>query len=98
MKIIDKLAKTDGTTLTFSKLPDGKFKATCQLWTDGATILPDRVLEVRSVQGTIRIARKIRERDEQDLPRTIEDAIAQGDYDPLTRSIRLPATRCQSIR
>jgi hypothetical protein len=64
MKVIDKLRKTDAIALVFATLPGGKIRVTSQLWTDGATILSDQVLEVRSVQGTIRIARKIRERDE----------------------------------
>jgi hypothetical protein len=45
MKVIDKLGKTDGITIALSKLPEGKFKVTCQLWTDGVTIpAPSRTL------------------------------------------------------
>jgi hypothetical protein len=32
MKVIDKLGKTDGTTLVLSKLPEGKIRVTSQLF------------------------------------------------------------------
>jgi hypothetical protein len=35
MKVIDKLGKTDGITLVFSRLPEGKIKVTIVMLGDG---------------------------------------------------------------
>src|SRR5271167_3925768 len=57
------LLVTDGTTLTVSKLPDGKFQASTLAWTDPAVVGRDQVLEIRTHNGRLYLVRreKIRE-------------------------------------
>jgi hypothetical protein len=40
MKVIEKLGKSDGIRLVFSRLPEGKIKVTSQLWPEGVVVCP----------------------------------------------------------
>lgn len=85
MKVIDKLGKTDSTTLVIHARKDGKIEVACNLWSDTKVIMPDEVLELRSVNGTARITRARREfAPGLDLPKTIEDALTLNPHvDPI---------------
>jgi hypothetical protein len=63
---VDKLALTDKLTLVLERLADGKIRATSNSFVEDKVILPDQVLEVRSFEGKLRIARKAREYDDGD--------------------------------
>ena len=52
------LLVTDGTTITVSKLPDGKFQASTLAWTDPAVIGRDQVLEIRTRNGRLYLIRR----------------------------------------
>ncbi len=54
-------ATTEKTTLVLERLADGKIRATSNSFVEEKLILADQVLEARSIDGRIRIARKDRE-------------------------------------
>jgi len=78
--VLEVLAYSDDTQVVLSKLTDGKFKATSKSWDEGKVILPDQVLEVRLVDGRLRIARKDKRRDMGDLRRRTEEAPPEGEF------------------
>jgi len=80
---VDILALSDKATIVLEKLADGKMRATSTSFTEDKMILPNEVLEVRSVQGHIRIARKVREYDDND-PKPVPST-----YDPYALSEEL---------
>jgi hypothetical protein len=64
---VEKLAVTgDRLTVVLEQLADGKIKVTSLAWPEGAIIHPDEVLEVRSIDRRMRIARKRRDWDADD--------------------------------
>jgi hypothetical protein len=67
-KVLEKLAVTDQVTLAIEKAPEGKIRLTSSAWADERVILQGQVLEVRIVDGQIRVARKERRPDEWDPP------------------------------
>ena len=77
--VIDTLAFTDDTAIVVSKLPDGKFKAASKSWDEAKVILPDQVLEIRMIEGRIRVARKEKRRDTGDLQRSAEPVGVDGE-------------------
>ena len=67
-KVLEKLAKTDKVTVSLEALPDGKIRANTSAWGDAKVLLRTEVLEVRVVDGQLRLARKERFHDDGDLP------------------------------
>src|SRR5271169_1773078 len=59
---------TDGTTIAIAKPPDGKFKASAVAWEDGATILADQVLEIRTRNGQLHLIRREKIKEPEDSP------------------------------
>ena len=79
----DRLALTDGTKIVLEKLPEGKIKVNSNSFIEDKVVLPDQVLEVRHLEGKIRIARKDRLPDAGDPPRTPSTYDPYGDGDEL---------------
>ena len=67
-KVLEKLAKTDKVTVSLVALPDGKIRANTSAWGDAKVLLRNEVLEVRVIDGQLRLARKERFHDDGDLP------------------------------
>jgi hypothetical protein len=65
-KVLEKLGTTESTTLTVSREAGGKIRLTSLLWPEPKVLLRDEVLEVRNVERSLHIARKVRSRDEWD--------------------------------
>ena len=68
--------RSDKVTVSLVALPDGKIRANTSAWSEPKIILRNEVLEVRTIDGQLRLARKERFHDDGDLP--VEP------YDPLT--------------
>src|SRR5437773_12356102 len=77
-KVIKKVAKTDKVTVSLEALPDGKIRVNTSAWSDPEIILRTEVLEVRVVDGQLRLARKERFHDDGDLPVEPYDPYAPG--------------------
>lgn len=77
--VIEKLAYTDDTNVVVTKLDGGKFKVTSKSWDDFKVILPGEVLELRMVDGRIRIARKHKHRDTGDLQQQAQPVGTEGE-------------------
>ncbi len=77
--VLETLAFTDDTAVVLSKLPDGKIKATSKSWDEAKVIMPEQVMEIRAVDGRIRIARKDKRRDTGDLQRSAEPIGTDGE-------------------
>ena len=56
----DTVAKTEGCTVTFTKLPDGKFKAMGGTSDPRGVFLADQVLEVRVRAGQLHFLRRVK--------------------------------------
>jgi len=78
--ILETLCFADGTQIVLTKLTDGKFEVTSNSWDKGKVILPDQILEIRLVDGRIRIARKEKRRDMGDLQQRPEPTPAEGEF------------------
>ena len=63
-RVIEKLATSDEVTLTVERLPEGKMRVTSSSWDAERVFAPDQVLEVRWVDGCLRVARKDRHLDQ----------------------------------
>jgi hypothetical protein len=70
---LETLLVTEKATLSFERAEGGKIRVKASSWDDAKVILPDQVLEVRSIDGRLRFARKGREPDAGDLPRRAWD-------------------------
>jgi hypothetical protein len=70
-KVLEKLAKTDKVTVSLEALPDGKIRANTSAWGDA-------MLEVRAIDGQLRLARKERFHDDGDLPVEAYDPYGPG--------------------
>jgi hypothetical protein len=70
--------KTDKATLAVEALSDDKIRVRTSSWEDARVILKDQVLELRNMEGQIRIARKTREPDDHDVPTPIYDPYGPG--------------------
>ena len=57
---------TDKSTIVVEKPPGGKIRATSMSFDGDKTTLPDEVLEIRNMNGRLRIARKRRLNDDDD--------------------------------
>lgn len=78
--VLETFAFTEDTTVVFTRLPDGKVRATSKSWDEAKVLLPDQVLEVRmTVEGRIRIARKAKHPDEGDRPAIAPVAPVEGE-------------------
>ena len=69
---------TEKTTLAIETAPDGKIRVLSASWEDARVILKDQVLELRNIDGRIRIARKAREYDDHDFPTPKYDPYGAG--------------------
>ena len=76
LPVVEPLAITDRATLVLEKLADGKIRVTSTSLVEDKVVLPGQVLEIRSLDGRIRISRKERLPDAGDPPRV------PNDYDP----------------
>ncbi len=77
--VLDVMALTEDTVIVIGRLPDGKFKVTSKSWDEEKVVLPDQVLELRSLGGRIRVARKARHPDAGDVPPAVEPIGADGE-------------------
>ena len=55
-------------TLVCEKSPEGKVRVTASTWSSEKVILKGEVLEVRNVDGQVRVARKAKHHDDRDPP------------------------------
>jgi hypothetical protein len=78
-KVLEKLAVTDKATLVCEKAPEGKIRVTSSIWGSEKVILKGEVLEVRSVDGRLQVARKERRPDEWDPPIEPYDPYGPGE-------------------
>jgi hypothetical protein len=67
-KVIEKLAKTDKAKVSLEALPDGKIRANTSAWGDAKVLLRNEVLEVRTIDGQLRLAQKERFHDDGEPP------------------------------
>jgi hypothetical protein len=81
MKVLEKLATTEGISLIVKREPDGKMRVTSGSWEGEKVLFRNEVLEVRNVDSRLHVSRKERRHDEWDPP--IEP------YDPSGR-VHLP--------
>jgi hypothetical protein len=65
-KVLEKLATNDKATLAVERQPDGKMRVASGSWVGEKVFFRDQVLEVRSVEGRLHVARKPRHHDEWD--------------------------------
>jgi hypothetical protein len=77
--VLEILALSEDTQVLIERLPEGKMRVTSKSWDEAKVILPDQVLELRMVEGRIRIARKEKRRDAGHLQRAAEPAPAGGE-------------------
>lgn len=77
--VLEVLALADDTQVVLARQPDGKMRVTSKSWDEAKVILPDQVLEVRVVDGRVRIARKAKRPDEGDRPAIFEPAPVEGE-------------------
>src|SRR5437868_15301215 len=73
------IAKTDKVTMSLEALPDGKIRANTSAWGDAKVQLHNEVLEVRAIDGQLRLARKERFHDDGDLPVEPYDPYGPGE-------------------
>ena len=86
-KVLKKLAKTDKVMVSLEALPEGKIRANTSAWGDGKVLLRNEVLEVRVIDGELRLARKERFHDDGESP------IEQYDpYGPGVTTLETPET------
>jgi hypothetical protein len=78
-KVLERMAIADDVILTVKREPDGKMRATARNWPDGKVIGRDEVIELRSVDGQVRVARKARYHDEWDPPIEPYDPYGPGE-------------------
>lgn len=64
----DTLALGDKLTLVIEALPDGKMRVTSASWEDARVLLPNQVLELRTMSKRVRVAKKDRLHDAGDPP------------------------------
>jgi hypothetical protein len=65
-KVLEKLATSDKVSLIIERQPDGKMRVTSGSWDGEKVFFRDQVLEVRSVEGRLHVARKPRHHDQWD--------------------------------
>lgn len=80
---VEILALTDKTTPALEATKDGKIRVGLSTKTDTVVILKDQVLEVRNVNGTLRLARKVRRYDEKDPYVPPYDCYGPGEADEI---------------
>jgi hypothetical protein len=78
-KVLERLATTEKSTIVVARDPDGKMRVTSGSWEGEKVILRDQVLEVRSVDNRLHVARKERRHDEWDPPIPVYDPYGPGD-------------------
>jgi hypothetical protein len=78
---LEKLATMDKTTLVCEKAPEGKILVMSGSWDSEKVFLRDQVLEVRNVDGRLRVAKKAKQPDEWDPPIEAYDPYGPGEYD-----------------
>ena len=67
-KVLEKLAKADNVMVSLEALPEGKIRANTSAWGDAKVLLRDEVLEVRVIDGQLRLACKERSTTTGDPP------------------------------
>jgi hypothetical protein len=55
-KVLERLATTEKSTLVIERAPEGKVRVTSGSWDGEKVILKDQVLEIRNVEGRLRVA------------------------------------------
>jgi hypothetical protein len=71
-------------------VPEGKMRVTSGSWDNEKVLFPGQVREVRSVAGTLHVARKERHHDEWDVP--------TEPYDPTDRASKRSMRKPQVTR
>lgn len=64
----DTLALGDKLTIVVEALADGKMRVTSLAWEDARVLLPNQVLELRTMGKRVRVVKKERHPDAGDLP------------------------------
>jgi hypothetical protein len=54
--VLERSAVTDGTTLSVARETGSKIRVTSLLWPEAKVILKDEALEIRNVDGRLRVA------------------------------------------
>jgi hypothetical protein len=62
--VLGKLGTTESTTLAIKREDGGKVRVTSLLWPEPKVILKGEVLEIRNVDGSLHIARKVKHYDD----------------------------------
>lgn len=79
-RVIRKLAAvTERITLALDKLPEGKIRVSASCWEDARVVMRVQVLEIRNIDGQIRVAVKDRLYDTGDLPMAPYDPYGNGE-------------------
>ena len=68
---VETVLKTNGTTISSRRLPEGKFRVNASAWEDGKTILADEVLELRFRNGQVLVLRRPKLPDPKDMSKTM---------------------------
>jgi hypothetical protein len=66
--VLEKLGTTESTTLALKREDGGKIRVASMLWESPKVILKGQVLEIRNVDGSLHIARKVKHYDDWDPP------------------------------
>jgi hypothetical protein len=78
-KVLERMAIGDDVILTVKRDLNGKMRATTRVWPDAKVIGRNEVIEIRNVDGQIRVARKQRQHDEWDPPLAPYDPYGPGE-------------------
>ena len=77
-KVLERLATTEASTLVVKRETDGKMRVTSGSWEGEKVFSRDQVLEVRSVDNRLHVARKAKRHDEWDPPIPVYDPYGPG--------------------
>jgi len=67
-KVLERMAIGDDVILTVKRDTEGKMRATARTWPDAKVLGRNEVIEIRNVDGQVRVARKERRPDEVGPP------------------------------
>jgi hypothetical protein len=67
-KLLERMATSENTTLVIKREGDGKIRVASRHWEEAEVTGKNEMLEVRSVDGRLDVARKERKPDEWDPP------------------------------
>jgi hypothetical protein len=67
-KVLETFAVTGKSTTVVEQIAEGKIRVTSLSWAEPKVPFKGEILEIRSIDGRIRVAHKPRLHDEDDLP------------------------------